>query len=394
VWLNRLEAEHDNLRAALAWSLENQDGDLESGLRLATALVGFWIIHSHLWEGRRWLATALERRHGAILPVRARLLCNAGRLWVEQWENDPTALLQESLALYRQLDDKRGVARSLCWLGWCDVRFRRDPVAASPLWEEGLTLAGQVDDKPLVTWLYHGLAWIAMEKGNVVQTAELSARGLALARETGDRQMKLRLLFILGRNAKQQRDDARAVTFFQETLTLVRELKDRRDEASILNSLGEVARVQRAYEQAAAFYYESLALHREVDSRGGVALALLNLGLVALGQNDWLQASSLFRESLALGQVVNDRGESLWNVWGLARLALAEGHTRRAARLFAAAAPLMETLAYGSDPVDHDDHERDVALARARLGEAAFAAAWDEGSAMSLEEAVAYALVL
>ena len=393
-WLDRLESEHDNLRAALAWSLEKPDGDLESGLRLATALAGFWMMRCHLREGRRWLDPALERRNDVAPPVRARLLLNTGWLRVEQWENDSTALLQESLTLYRQLDDKAGIARSLCWLGWCARRFKGDPVTALSLWEEGLTLAGQLDDKPLLTWLYHGLAWIAMEKGDDAQTTELSNRGLALARKTGDRRMKMRLLFILGRNAKGRRDYGKATAFFQETLALVRELKDRRDEASVLNSLGEVARGQRANEQAAAFYYESLALHREVDNRGGVALALLNLGLVALGQNDRPQARSLFRESLALGQIVNDRGESLWNVWGLARLALAEGHTRRAARLFAAAAPLMETLAYGSDPVDHDDHERDVALARGRLGEETFAAAWTEGRAMSLEEAVAYALVL
>lgn len=128
----------------------------------------------------RWLGGALERRHEAALTVQARLLCSAGRLWVEQWETDPTALLQESLALHRQLDDKGGMALSLCWLGWCDFRFRRDAVTPAPLWEEGLALARQVDDKLLMSWLYHGLAWIAMARGHSVEAAKLSARGLEL----------------------------------------------------------------------------------------------------------------------------------------------------------------------------------------------------------------------
>lgn len=149
IWLERLEAEHDNLRAALTWSLEEPDGDLESGLRLATTLVPFWIMRSHLREARRWLNPALQRRHGVSPSVRARLLCNAGRLWSERGQADPTALLQESLALYRRLEDKRGIACSLLWLGHCTKWSSHDPLSATPLLEESLALARQIEDRLL-----------------------------------------------------------------------------------------------------------------------------------------------------------------------------------------------------------------------------------------------------
>jgi predicted ATPase/DNA-binding CsgD family transcriptional regulator len=389
VWLDRLESEHDNMRAALAWSLANEGVHLESGLRLATALAAVWTVRSHFREGRRWLDVALAKRGSAVLPIRARLLLNTSWLWFEQQEGYPTALLQESLALYRQLADKRGIAWNLRWLGFCAL-FEGELDTATSLLSESLKLAGEVDDKPLLIRVYAGLTYLAMAKDDYSQVTEQAARGMALAREMGDRQTKHRLLVILGRSAKRQRDYIRATAFLHEALALVRELQNRVHEAEVLNDLGEVARVRRAYEQAAAFYRESLALYREVDYLSGTCMVLNNLGLVALGQGYRPRARSLFRESMAIAQEVKDKDTSLWNVWGLAGVALGEGHPRPAAQLLAAARPLVEIR--HMHPVDRDDYERDVALARAQLGDEAFAIAWTAGQAMSLEQAIAYAL--
>jgi tetratricopeptide (TPR) repeat protein len=367
VWLDRLESEHDNFRAALAYSLETPDGNLESGLRLVTALVGFWIIRSHFREGRRWLELALAKRRHVTLPIQARLLLNAGWFWYEQWESDPTALLQESLNLYRQLDDKRGIAWTLSWLGFCTLRSDLD--AATSLLSESLKLAREVNDTPLLIKVYGNLTYLAMIKSDYGQVTEQAARGMALTRETGDRRMKHHLLIILGRSAMWQHDYAGAAEFLYEALALVRELKNRVQEAHIWNDLGEVARVQRAYEQAAAFYQESLAVYQEMDCRGDIANELSNLGIVSLGQGDQQQAATLFRESITLAQEMNYKYTNVWNVRGLAGVALAEGHTRQAAQLLAVARLLVEIG--HMHPVDLDDYERDVALARAQLGEAA-----------------------
>jgi tetratricopeptide (TPR) repeat protein len=388
VWLDRLESEHDNFRAALAWSLETPDGRLESGLRLVTALVGFWIMRSHYKEGRRWLELALAKRLHVTLPFQARLLLNAGWFWYEHWESDPTALLQESLNLYRQLDDKKGTAWTLSWLG--SYALSSDDLdAATSLLSQSLKQAGEVDDKPLLIKVYGNLTYLAMVKGDYGQVTEQAARGMALIRVTGDRRMKYHLLVTLGRSARRQHDYAGAAAFFYEALALVRELKNRLQEGYVWNDLGEAARVQRAYEQAAVFYRESLTVFQELDYRAGIATELSNLGLISLGQGDWLQARALFKESLTLSQ--NDTWDiPLWNVWGLAGVALAEGRPQPAAQLLAAARPIVE-LGH-MHPVDRDDYERDITLARAQLGEEAFTAAWAAGQAMSLEQAIALAL--
>jgi hypothetical protein len=114
------------------------------------------------------------------------------------------------------------------------------------------------------------------------------------------------------------------------------------------------------------------------------------LGLLSLGQGDWRQAATRFRESIPLAREINDKYFNLWNVRGLAGVALGEGHPWQAAQLLAAAR-LHEEIGH-MHPVDRGDYERDVALARAQLGEEAFVIAWATGQAMSLEQAIAYAL--
>lgn len=391
LWLDRLEAENDNLRVALAWSLENSNRSLESGLRLATVLVEFWLLHSYLREGSRWLDMALDKRNSAAPPIRARLLLKAGWLWTKLsvWVRGPTVLLQESLALYRQMDDKRGVAWCLHCLA-IHARAEGDVVVATSLLSESLTLAGQFDDKLLLTGLYFEQAFLAMLEGDYVQATELATSGLVVAQETGDRQMKFYLLALRNGSAQRQRDYAGAMAFLHEAQTLARELKNRGSEGGMLIELGEVARHQRAYEQAVVFYHQSLVLYREIGSMEGIVVVLLNLGLVALGQGDQPRATSLFRESLMLSQESKLKRLNWWNVGGLARVALAEGQTRRAVQLFATDGLLAELRR--ESPVDFDDFERDVALARTQLGEEAFAAAWAAGQAMSLDEAVALAL--
>ena len=114
--------------------------------------------------------------------------------------------------------------------------------------------------------------------------------------------------------------------------------------------------------------------------------------MVALEQGDERQAPVLFRESMALNQEENDTALSLYNVWGMARVAVATGQMRRAAQLLAVTEPIMQDFVYAVTPVDQDAYARDVDAVRAILGEAAFAVAWAEGQALTLEEAIALAL--
>jgi predicted ATPase/DNA-binding CsgD family transcriptional regulator len=389
LWLDRLEAEYDNLRAALDWSLNRTDEELEDGLRLATALAPFWFMRSHYKEGRHWLDVALGDRNHATLAVQARLLLHAGWLLYEQSEGSAIPLLEESLALYRQLEDLRGIAWAMGFLGLCDRKFTHQLDDAVSRLSESVGLAQQLDDKALLTKLYRGWSWVVYLQTDYLLAADLATRGLALAQEIGERRVQVELLFILGGLAWQQNDNVRGTAIYHEALALTRELKDPRMEAVILNNLGEGARLTGAYEQAASYYLRMLSLARELDVRLLVALAITNLGMLSLAVVDLPKAASRFRECTALWSEIEP--ERNWTIaHGFGGIALARGQWHRAAVLLSAAARMLELEPF--HPKDLENYERDKALIRAQLGEEAFAAAWAEGAALSLDEAVALAL--
>jgi len=427
-WLGRLEAEHDNLRAALRWARE--DGEPAVGVRLAAALWRFWLIHGHLSEGRNWLEELLANMDGADdhragpagVPIdgdaprgatgarategerdalRAKALRGAGGLAIEQGDfRRAGALYEGALAVYRALGDTEGAAAALNNLG----------VAAD----------GQ---------------------GNYGRAAALYAQSLALKREVGDTRGVANSLSNLGRLALQRGDDEQAVTLHEEGLALSRGLGDTGSVALSLNSLGEVALYQGAYERAAALLEESVALARAVGDKRSLAFALNNLGDVALRQGDEARATACQEESLAVRRALgNDEGVAV-SLGGLGDIARARGDHRhaadayaeslsllrasddtaltipvlekvaalvgsavapsppprpdalaRAARLLGAAARLREEIDAPLLAAARSAHERDVAAVRAALGDGAFVAAWGEGRALTREHAIAVAL--
>jgi non-specific serine/threonine protein kinase len=316
-WLDRLEREHDNLRAALGWARER--GDAETGLRLAAALWDFWVGRGHLREGRAWVEAvealasgSAGTAGGGMVAVRARALHGGG-----------------SLAK---------------WLG---------DITTAQRWQE---------------------------------------EAAALGRSAGDSRTTARALSALGVIARQERNLERATVCFAESLALARELGDRRGIATGLVNLGNVAADQGTLERARAHFMEALALFRQMGDREGAAICLGNLGETVRIQGEAAQAEALGREALALFWEMGDARRCAEGLEELARTAAAAARGARAARLLGAAAALRETLGAPQPPHERADTERDVAAARAALGEEAWAAALAAGQALSLKEVVAEAL--
>ncbi|MFQ5874043.1 MAG: tetratricopeptide repeat protein, partial [Dehalococcoidia bacterium] len=349
-WLDRLEAEHDNLRAALEWF--KQSGEAEAELWLAGAMWGFWYVRGYVSEGRRWLEGALKRGSGASALVRAQALNNAGGLVWRQGDLGRAAeLFEESLTLYQELGDKWGIADSLSNLGV-----------------------------------------IVRQQGDLEQAVELFEESLALDQELGNKQGIAISLLSLGNVVVEQGNYERAAELFEEGLALSRELGDKRDIAASLTNLGGVAVEQGDLGWAAELFEESLALDQELGDKEGIASSLSGLGEVARHQGDLGQAVELFEESLTLYRELGDKRGSTECLEGLAGLTCARGQPERAARLFGAAEALCEAIGAPLSPADRADYDRDVSTVHAGLDEEAFAAAWAEGRAMTLEQAIAYAL--
>jgi predicted ATPase/class 3 adenylate cyclase/Tfp pilus assembly protein PilF len=311
-WLSVLEEEHDNLRQALTFCLEEPEGS-EAGLRLGVALQDFWYIRGHLSEGRESLTAVLSRPEGQEpTKLRADALSGVGMLIQQQGDYAAARVrYEESLEIDRKLGNKRGVAASLNSLG---------------------TIAG--------------------EQGNYAD-----ARG-----------------------------------FLEESLAMQREVGYKRGIATSLNNLGILAKNEGDNAAARARYQESLTILQELGDELGIAYALGNLGNVAKNEGDYVRAHALYRESLMNARKLEDKRRIAYQLEDFASLANKVMQQVRCVRLWGAAAALREAVGSPLPPADRERQEREAAEVQKTLSAAAFTVAWEEGRAMTWEQAVAYAL--
>ena len=392
VWLERLEADRDNLRAALRWSKES--GEAETGLRMAAAPWRFWETHGPLSEGRKWLEDLLEMAETAEISaaVRAKALYGAGVL--AHIQNDYVRArmhLERGLDIYRALDQKQGVASSLNTLGLL-AHDQGDDNRALKLLEEGLALCRELDDKHGIAYSLGNLGLIAQDKGNYELAISLQEESVKIRRELGDKLGTAASLNNVGLVALDHGYYDRASKIFEQSLKLFREMEHKLGTAISLNNLGEVAQLHRDNEGAAALFAESLSIFREVGDKRNIATLLNNLGNLARYGGDLEQAKSLHTESLALLKEVGEKASIAFCMEGLAGVALAQGQPERAAKLFGGAEALRKALDTPLPPARLTDYDRDMAEVRAAMGEESFSSVWLEGQAMTLEQALNYAI--
>ncbi len=233
---------------------------------------------------------------------------------------------------------------------------------------------------------------LALRQGDYHAARRLLQEGLALGRALGDRRGIAAALNLLGIAASEEADHEAARALYAESLAIRREMGDQRAIADSLNNLGVEAYYEGDYTTANTLHAESLAIRRELGDQAGVAHSLGNLADAARQQGDYGRATVLYAETLALFAELSDKPKSAFCLEGLAAVAGAQGQSARSVRLFGAAAALREALGAPLPPADRADYDTSVADLRTQLGEKAFVAAWVEGSAMNLEQAVAYGL--
>jgi len=421
-WLDRLEEEQANLRAALAlcfearaWRLEPGDpgrGDTspqppgsslnELGLRLAGALAVFWKGRSHLSEGRRLLARAL----GAVpqpvaagaadsrpaLAARAKALAGAGVLAVFQGDRDAANdQLTESVALWRALEDQRSLANTLGFLSMA-LAFRGEWAMAQSTQEESEQLARAISDAPALAMAVYGQGRTLIERGDDRMARVRLEESLAVARAAGDLGNIALIVTDLGQLVLRQGDYATARAYSEEGLAVARTVKDRGYMAQAQNNLGELSRCQGDYAKAEACYLESLALFRSQGSSVDTPRLIHNLGYVTLHQGDIMRASALFIESLAAFREQRSQRGVAECLAGLAAVAQAREDGTRAARLWGAAEALREAAGVAMWAADRVEYERQIAALRAGMDERALAEAWAAGRALPPEQAIAEAL--
>ena len=349
-WLERLEAEHDNMRAALSWALGRKE--VELALRMGGALWWFWWMRGYYSEGRRWLQEALAMDGRGSPGSRAMALAGAGRLASVQGDFDR--------------------AKEAC--------------------QEGLELLAHEEASEAKLKLLESLGWVASEREEHSQAKQLYEESLALSREMGDTWWIAESLLGLAFVSHNRGDYERATELYEQSMSLFREQGDKEFLATCLGSLAMLVYSQGDLGRAAQLTEEAATLFKNLGDRGGVSIVLYNLGWIALLQDQLSRAADLYRESLTFAWDAGLNPIVQVALEGFACVAGAEGETERAARLWGAAQALQEAKGIPRDPDFLAEADTRISAVRSGMGEQAWEEAWRKGRTMTLDEAVSYAL--
>ena len=353
-WLNRLETEVDNFRAALGWSVTRDDRSM--ALRMVGALHWFWHLHGHYVEGRGWLEHALAR------PA----------------SSEPGGVLSQALT---------GAALLALLVG--------DIAAAQTRAKEGVAVARACGDRASAGYALHFLGAASLLYDDSASTAErMLPESVACFREADDPWGLALALCGLGVLGVVTMRLGEARESLDESKRLFQQLGDTWGLARVLNHLGEVARAEGANELAQAHYEEALGYYRQLGYKTMVATVLHNLGYLAQRKGDLQRGVACFAEANELGRINGDQRMIWHGLAGVAGMAGLLGHPEAAARLIGAAESGFAAIGASMWAIDRIEHERNVAAVRAILGDAVFDAAREAGRDLSQERALGEGAVL
>jgi predicted ATPase len=351
-WQEQLQLEHDNFRAALEWLTETENA--EWGLRLGTALFGFWEARCYLAEGRDRLGKLLMLpRQEPITRARMRALFAAGVL----------------------------------------AGAQADYASAEDLIHESQDIAQELGDRTSVAISMNALAVYTRDQGDLTAAHILFEASLGLWKDLGDQKAIARALSNLANTLKLEGDFVRARSLHAECHVIFGALGDRAGVAWSLNSQGDVAREQGDSEAAQALYEQSLVIFRELADRPGIATTLADLGSLATERGSYAVAHSLYGESVKLFLQLNDRRGVARLLECFASSAAVQLEAERSLRLAGGAAALRQEIGVPLTPTEKTKLESSLEMARRSVADSVGVASWLEGWALPVEEAVEEALM-
>jgi predicted ATPase/class 3 adenylate cyclase len=290
-WLERLEQELDNLRAALDWCFTS--GRVEDALRATTALHRFWRGRGHVSEGRRWLALGLSLAEDVSALVRARALWSAAHQADAQsdWEA-AVPLLEEALALFRETGQGRQASFALSELGFVAL-VQGDPERAEQLCAEGLALAREIDDERAMSAALNNLGEVFSSQGDHERALACHDEAVALRRRLGNPELVSASTYSLGVAAFWSGDLARAREAFTESLAVSRALGESLHTAAQLYMLALLDLFAGQLDLAEAGIREAFAMYTELENNRERAASLVVLGGIASARGAYEPAAQL-----------------------------------------------------------------------------------------------------
>ncbi len=389
-WLDRLGQEHDNLRTALGWLMEQaltEADQAELALRMFGALNKFWEVRGHWNEERLFEERVLTVSEGVISLARAKALMIAAYFAYIGGNHDRAELLiQESLTLYRKLENTPGIIDSLIVLGGV-ARERGSLTAALALYEESLNLSKETGNKATIVENLMGLGVVLKDQGEYIKAYANLEESLNLYRELRNKQGIANALYRLAQVLfLSQGVLAKVQALLEESLTLLGELDVMVFVDYLYSLLGQIALQEGDIDLAQSLFDKSLAIARQVGDQVNIAEYLSALGKVAARKIDHAAARTLYEESLAIARKMGSQWRIISYLEGLASVIAEQKEFVWAAQLWGAAEAMRESFGIPLPPVDRADYQKAVASASSQLGMKVFSIAWAQGRAMTLNQ--------
>jgi len=322
-----------------------------TSLDLAYALWQFWLVRRHWSEGRAWITDALARIDSEQSDLqRAKALNEAGTL--NHCIGDYAAARlawEESLSIWRKLEDRKGMATALDNLGV-----------------------------------------LARTQGELERARALHSESLAVSRDLGHRSGMASTLNNLGIVALDQCDYEAAYAYQEESLAIKQESGDQWGAATSLVNLGLIEQFRGRYAQARSYYERGLSIFEELKDRSTAAITLLNLANVKRLEGEYLEAHRLYQESLSLFLELDLQPILVNSLEGFACLYAQQGSAKRAVLLFGVSSALREVMGTPLPPSEQAEFDLLIAAAKVVIGNERFDSAWAHGRSLNLEQAIAY----
>jgi len=435
-WMDRLEEEHDNLRAALEWSLCEECGSdlLPMGMRIATAVSYFWMVRGYWSEAWGWMNDLLKESKGTEFKTteKAQLLYSAGFLVkdlgdvhvskvlfhqalddarsIQDTRSQAFALLglgeialnehaipdaetniDQALAMFRSLNDQVGTLLALSYKGGI-AADRQGYDKAREYLHENLKICREIGHELGVAGTLVALGRIETYFGDKDIGRDYLEEGLAIFQKSGDKSGIANVLSAMGLAELYSEDIEKSRAHYEEALKISRELRNGPGSGVALIALGEIARAKSDYATARGYYEEALKLNEHLGQMGIVSIVAHNLGYVARQQGEYEKALEYFRRSLTLSMQRDQRRFIYFCLSGIASVMVDLGKTATAARIFGCAEKLGSTSHFDLDPVDRWEVNQSLKKLDQTLDEKEKKRLWEEGRAMAVEDVITLAM--
>jgi predicted ATPase/DNA-binding SARP family transcriptional activator len=388
--LDLLDAEHDNLRAALRWATDSGAADM--AFRLVGALGWFWFMRGHWKESWQWLKKTLDLGSSPNSVLRAKAIYRAGGLQLIRGNLvGPVELVEEALAICRAMADEEGIAWCLNLLGQAHTWDIKTVEEGVPLLLESIEIFDSLQDDWGKAWSLRYLGQITETLGKYKQGIRLQKEALASFERLGDIWNVAHSLYLLGLSAYEHSDFELAKWSHEECLVKCGLVEDKVMEAHALNGLAQLALYEGDLDYAERLFREALEALQKIGDVNCASRSMRELAEVARRRDDFEQARLLLAQSLRNHEMLRGKNNIAWSIFRFAALADSLGRRERVVLLLGAA----DFHFGGKDnlpPTLKGEVETLMDSTQKHLDDRVFAQLFEEGAAMSLQDAVAYAL--